>query len=76
MTSSDLLIIEVLKLFDCLIDWSEILGLIDLISKFEILKALKPLISFEIPKGLENLKSHIAWKIDLKIGNIYIFNVS
>ena len=50
--------------------------LIYLSSKFEILKALKPLILIDISKGLENLKSHIAWKIDLKIRNIYILNVS
>ena len=56
--------------------WSEMLGLInwliDLISRFEILKALKPLILIDIPKGLETLNLSLlkAWKIDLK--NLHI----
>ena len=42
------------------------------------LKALKPLISIYIPKGLETLNLSLlkAWKIDLKIRNIYILNES
>ena len=56
--------------------WSEMLGLInwliDLISRFEILKALKPLILIDIPKGLETLNLSLlkTWKIDLK--NLHI----
>ena len=56
--------------------WSEMLGLInwliDLISRFEILKALKPLILIDIPKGLETLNLSLLkdWKIDLK--NLHI----